>query len=285
MKHIVGFSGGIDSQEAAARVIEKYGPDDTILLNSSAGNWEDPLTIQFVKDYSRDVHLVITVDAIHADIWETPGFAEKRGFDSNAPLTFEDMVRIKGRPPSRTAQFCTTILKLKPQRRWMRDYFGPNGPCAYEDFARYTGVRRDESHARKNFPDTEWDDFFDCPVFHIIVGLTKPECFEGAKRRGEAINPLYMMGFGRVGCAPCVNSNKEDILNWDARRPEAIGRVRGLEERSGVTFFPPIVPHIKGNNSIDQVIEWAQTSRGGRQQLFPILHEREACESKYGLCE
>lgn len=285
MKHIVGFSGGIDSQEAAARVIERFGAEDTILLNSSAGNWEDPLTIQFTLDYSRDVHPVITVDALVSDIWETPGFAETKGLDGNKILTFEEMVRIKGRSPSRVAQFCTSILKLKPQRRWIKTNFGPGGPYEGEDYERYTGVRRDESHARKDYPDSEWDGFYDCQVNHIIAGLTKAECFEGAKRRGEAINPLYLMGFGRVGCAPCVNSNKEDILNWDARRPEAMSRVRGLESRTGVTFFPPMVPGNKNYNSIDKVIEWARTSRGGRQQLFPILHEREACESKYGLCE
>lgn len=284
MKHIVGFSGGIDSQEAAARVIERFGANDTILLNSSAGNWEDPITIQWVKDYSRDVHQVITIDAIHADMWETPGFSEKRGFDSNAALTFEDMVRIKGRPPSRTRQFCTSILKLKPQRRWIREHFGIGGLYEGEAYERYTGVRRDESHARKDYPDTEWDDFFDCQVNHIIAGITKSECFEGAKRRGETINPLYTMGFGRVGCAPCINSGKEDVLNWELRRPDMISKVRGMEQRTGRTFFSPMVPGFPMNN-IDQVIEWAKTARGGRQQLFPIMHEREACESKYGLCE
>lgn len=284
MKHIVGFSGGIDSQEAAARVIERFGAIDTILLNSSAGNWEDPLTIAFVHNYSAKVHPVITIDAIYADLWETPGFAETRGFNSNDVLTFEDMVRVKGRPPSRKVQFCTTILKLKPQRRWIRAHFGVGGEYEGQDYERYTGVRRDESHARKNYPDSEWDSFFDCQVNHVIAGLTKAECFEGAKRRGEEINPLYLMGFGRVGCAPCVNSGKEDVLNWELRRPDMILKVRGLEERTGRTFFPPMVPGLPMNN-IDQVIEWAKTARGGRQQLFPIMHEREVCESRYGLCE
>jgi tRNA U34 2-thiouridine synthase MnmA/TrmU len=58
MKHIVGFSGGIDSQEAAARVINKFGAEDTILLNSDAGQNEDPLTIWFIENYSKNVHEV-----------------------------------------------------------------------------------------------------------------------------------------------------------------------------------------------------------------------------------
>jgi 3'-phosphoadenosine 5'-phosphosulfate sulfotransferase (PAPS reductase)/FAD synthetase len=284
MKHVVGFSGGIDSQECAAQVIARFGADDTILLNSNAGGWEDPLTIEFVEWYSMHVHPVIVVHALVSDMWETPGFAETKGLDGNAVLTYQEMCRIKGRPPARRAQFCTSILKLKPQRRWMRQEFGPVGQHPGEEFERYTGVRRDESAARANYPDREWDDFFDCYVNHPIAAFTKEQCFAGAKARGEEINPLYRLGFNRVGCAPCINSGKADIMNWLARRPEMIDKVRLMERDQGRTFFAPVVPGM-ATNTIDQVIEWSQTGRGGRQPyLFPIL-EREACESKYGLCE
>lgn len=278
MKHIVGFSGGIDSQEAAARVIARFGPEDTILLNSDAGGNEDPLTIDFIARYSATVHPVITTPALVKDLWVTEGYAEQRGFDGEAPLSFLDMIRIKRRPPSRKAQFCTSILKLAPQKRWIEENLRG------EDYERYTGVRRDESPARRNYPDREWDTYFDCYVNHIIAGLSKAECFAGAAARGEEINPLYKMGFGRVGCAPCINSGKEDILNWMIRRPEMIDKIRAWEQKAGVTYFPPILPGAH-HNSIDQVVEWAQTKRGGYKTLFPIMFDREPCESKYGLCE
>jgi 3'-phosphoadenosine 5'-phosphosulfate sulfotransferase (PAPS reductase)/FAD synthetase len=176
-------------------------------------------------------------------------------------------------------------LKLAPQLRWMQKAFGVGGQYEGQDYERYTGVRRDESTARKDYPDREYDTYFDCFVTHIIAGITKEECFAGARARGEEINPLYMMGFGRVGCAPCVNSGKEDILNWVLRRPIMIDKIRQWETETGYTYFPPMVPGLLTNNTIDQVVEWARTARGGRKQLFPIMHERESCESKYGLCE
>ena len=37
MKHIVGFSGGIDSQAAALWVLNRFPREDVILLNSDAG--------------------------------------------------------------------------------------------------------------------------------------------------------------------------------------------------------------------------------------------------------
>ena len=284
MKHIVGFSGGIDSQACARWVLNRFPPEDVVLTNSNAGGWEDPLTIEFVDWYSRHVHPVVVVQAVVADMWQTPGFAETKGLDGTAPLTFEEMCRIKGRPPSRKAQFCTEILKLIPQRRWIREQFGVGGAFEGQDYTRYKGVRRDESNTRRETPLETWDDYFDCPLFAPIFDWTKTMCFDYVKAHGEQFNPLYTMGFNRVGCAPCINSSKEDILNWHARRPEMIDKVRGLEERTGRTFFFP-VDRDGRTNRIDEVIRWAQTSRGGNQVRLPVMHEREGCESKYGLCE
>ena len=284
MKHIVGFSGGIDSQACALWVRNRYPKEDVILTNSDAGGWEHRLTKEFVAWYSENVHPVLSTPARVKDMWITPGFAETKGMDGEAILTFEEMVKIKGRPPSRKAQFCTEKLKLIPQKRWLAEAFGPGGQYAGEDYCRYTGVRRDESESRKNAPIESWDEWFDCPLHYPIADWTKQMCFDYVKAHGEQVNPLYSLGFNRVGCAPCINSGKDDVANWDRRSPETIDKVRALELYTGRTFFHPCVPG-KYTNTIDEVVEWARTSRGGRQQLLPVLHEREACESKYGLCE
>lgn len=286
MKHIVGFSGGIDSQACALWVRQRYPSEDIILTNSNAGAWEDPLTVEFVDFYSRTVFPVTHTNAKVKDLWETPGFAETRGLDGEADLTFEMMCKVKGRPPSRKAQFCTEILKLRPQKRWLLQAFGLGGQFEGQDYCRYVGVRRDESEGRRNYPMEQWDSFFDCQIFAPLVEWSKPDCFRYVRDAGEPINPLYRLGFNRVGCMPCINISKEDIRLIQIRRPEAIEKVRGLERRNGFTFFHPI--RRKGVlTPIDQVVAWAQTSRGGseKQETFPILNERPSCESKYGLCE
>jgi 3'-phosphoadenosine 5'-phosphosulfate sulfotransferase (PAPS reductase)/FAD synthetase len=294
VKHIVGFSGGIDSQAVAGLVIDEYGKD-TILLNSNAGGNEDPLTDLFVEWYSVNVYPVVRVNAIVADLWKTPNYLDVAKTketavakavadirDDHDALTFAGMIRFKRRPPSRTNQFCTEILKLRPQKRWIAEHFGVGGQFEGESYVRYTGLRRDESENRKNTPNQEFDEFFDCEVFHLIAEWTKDRCFEFVKNRGEKINPLYMLGFNRVGCAPCVNCSKEDILNWLERRPEMIEKVREMERETGYSYFPPIVPG-SHHNRIDEVLAWAKTTRGGKQ--FALPRQRPACESKYGLCE
>jgi len=277
MKRIVGFSGGIDSQATARWVRDRYAPSEIILLNSDAGGNEDPITTDFVEEYSRTVFPVIQVHAVISDMWTTEGFAETKGLDGSARLSFELMMLIKRRAPSRKAQFCTEILKLIPQRRWVQENIS-------EDFERYVGLRRDESSSRRKIQERNWDQFFDCYVNYPLATWTKEECFKYVLDCGEPINPLYKLGFNRVGCAPCINSSKEDIVNWVIRRPEMIDKIRRWEASLGRTYFAPMVPGLTINN-IDQVIEWAKSKRGGRQKTFEIMHERPACESKYGLCE
>jgi 3'-phosphoadenosine 5'-phosphosulfate sulfotransferase (PAPS reductase)/FAD synthetase len=285
-KHIVGFSGGIDSQACARWVLDRFPGEDVILLNSDAGGNEHPLTTSFVEEYSRTVHPVIVVQPLTLDMWKTEGFAETKGLNSNDPLTFERMMLLKGRPPSRKAQFCTEVLKLRPQKRWV-------AANVTEEYERYTGLRRDESEYRRLTPIREWDDYFDCWVNHPLAELGKQACFDMVK--GEPINPLYSLGFGRVGCAPCINSGKDDITRWATRFPEMIAKIRGWEALTHQTFFSPCVPGIQPrldgrgkisvHNWIDEVVDWAKTDRGGFQ--FNILKGLEvpSCESKFGLCE
>jgi len=281
MKHIVGFSGGIDSQACARWVLNRFPAEDVILLNSNAGGNEHKLTEAFKREYSAKVFPLTEVFPVVSDNWKTPGFAEKKGLDGNEPLTFLRMIEIQHRPPARNAQFCTEILKLRPMKRWH------DANLQDVEFEVYRGVRRDESEKRKNTPFREWDDYFDCYTNSPLADWTKQMCFDYVKAHGEPINPLYSLGFERVGCAPCgVGSSKDQIRAWADRFPERIDELDAWEQKSELTYFPPIVPWKRaGFNTVREVVEWSRTDRGGRQ--FNILNtlERPSCESKFGLCE
>lgn len=289
MKHIIGFSGGIDSQAAANWVLDRFPAQDVILLNSDAGGNEHPLTTEFLRWFSDNVHPVIFLRATWADIYTTDQkdmrVALRRGreksiaagHDPDEPIQFVDLAILKGRWPSRMAQFCTSKLKVFPSLRWI--VANIEG-----DLVRYSGVRRDESSNRKDTPEAEWDDSFGCEIRHPIVAWTKERCFADAAGRGQKVNELYRLGFSRVGCAPCINSSRADIANWAKRFPAMIHKVRDWEKRSGRTFYAPMVPG-KEINWIDEVVDWANCVRGGRQFALEVLLAPATCESKYGLCE
>ncbi len=279
MKYIVGYSGGIDSQAALLWSLENYDPADVMAVNTQAGRNEHPLTVAHVAEISRTVCHIEVVTPRISDIWYGPGRNEVASLipRANEELTFEELAKWKHRFPSRRAQFCTEFLKLRPIRRWI-------GENVADEYERVSGIRNDESAARASRQPREWDDFFDCWLVNPIVTWTKQECFDYVKRSGQPINPLYTLGFNRVGCAPCINSGKDDITNWALRFPEMIDKVRDWERSVGKTFFAPCVPGMV-LNFVDDVVAWAKTSRGGRQSVFPILQEPQSCESKYGLCE
>jgi 3'-phosphoadenosine 5'-phosphosulfate sulfotransferase (PAPS reductase)/FAD synthetase len=280
---LVGFSGGVDSQACAWWVRQQFPPEQVLLLNSDAGGNEHPMTTEFVAAYSRQVFPVVTVTAQVQDLGTRgtqPGATRdrRREFGETDALTFDRLAYIKQRFPSRKAQFCTEHLKLMPQKRWIETFLRGRGVA----FERYIGVRCDESALRATTPASAWDTFFGCQIHYPVRCWTKPEVFAVLKQAGEPINPLYTLGFNRVGCAPCINNSKQDILNWAIRFPEMIDKVRTWEQRVGRTFFAPIVPGL-AINWIDEVVAWARTSHGGKQ--FAFVFAPSACESKYGLCD
>lgn len=282
-KHVVGFSGGIDSQAVARWVLNRNDSADVVLLNSDAGGNEHPMTTEFIGWYSDNVHPVQVVSPIVADMGSRgsrPGATRDRRqrYSETDALTFDRLAEIKGIFPSRKMQFCTEYLKLAPAKRWQDEHLAD---C---EVIRYSGVRREESQARRDAQARGYDDYFNCELVQPIVDWTKQMCFDYVQAHGEQVNPLYTLGFNRVGCAPCVNSSKNDIRQWATRFPEMIDKVDEWEQRTGLTFFR--MPREDGTlRFVRDVVRWSMTRRGGVQYDLLVLDGPPACESRYGLCE
>lgn len=210
--------------------------------------------------------------------------------------SYLDLCLWKGRFPSRRAQFCTQELKRRMLDRFLSDRLA-------EGFfvESWRGERRDESARRRDYAEREevaegWT------VVRPVVTWTAKQVIDFIISRGKPLNPMYSRGFNRVGCAPCINSSKDDLLNWVRRYPDVIDRLREWEvlvgqaaKRGGSTFFHVDAPEgVKWTTeqafaacNIDVVVEWAKTSRGGKQ--YDLLRHADmgegGCSSNYGLCE
>ncbi len=122
------------------------------------------------------------------------------------------------------------------------------------------------------------------------------------KRHGLDPNPLYLHGHKRVGCYPCIYSDKAELRLIAERAPGRIDRIRHLEgrvTREAVsrdrnkssrerTMFHKESPGQADRTKhpmpiIDEAVEWARTSRGGRQLLLLNDDGREGC-MRWGLC-
>ncbi len=205
---------------------------------------------------------------------------------------FLDLCMLKGRFPSRKAQFCTERLKRDMAVAFQIDLID-----AGYNVISWQGVRRDESHNRRNAKKIErigpnlW-------AFRPLVEWNKLECFDHSAHLGIQPNPLYRQGMNRVGCMPCINARKDEVREISVRFPDHLVRIGEWErvvsqcsKRGFSTFFHKTdgltgsPATIFSRSKIDEVIEWARTSRGGRQyDLLAHVAEPTACASAYGLC-
>lgn len=278
--NVVAFSGGIDSQAVALHLRRLQSSTPLILLFCDTGN-ENPLTLDFVANYSAKVHPVRICTPEVGDLGDADRAARRREeLPDNLRLTMLDLAVLKGRFPSPTRRFCTQYLKLEPMKRWIRQNVDP-------DFELWLGIRADESSARAKQPVREWSELHDCHVNRPLLYWTKEQCFKFVLGAGEDINPLYRMGFARVGCSPCIMYSKDQIRTWAYQCPNDVEKIRAWEAQTGRYYFGQVLPG-KRMGPIDEVIKWSRTAHGGKRNDLPLLEQQlreQSCTSIYGLCE
>ncbi|MBF0185363.1 MAG: hypothetical protein HQM06_13410 [Magnetococcales bacterium] len=109
------------------------------------------------------------------------------------------------------------------------------------------------------------------------------------------------MGFSRVGCMPCINASKEEIRQIARLFPERIEMVREWERQVQIQSKQNKIVHFfrvdktplgakTGNPNvatIDHVVQWARTTRGGNVDQFSFGFDDEifSCMSALGACE
>lgn len=197
---------------------------------------------------------------------------------------FLDMMLWKGRAPSTKAQFCTEHLKLWPILFYLWQHF----PKDQFEWVMFTGIRAGESLRRSRMQPFSWNDFFDCLSIMPMLYETKEFELSFLESLGIPPNPLYALRFKRVGCFPCIYSNKEELSNlpdW------AWGRLNMYEGRLNRSWFPAGILPGKPEGyipSILEVREWCLTSRGGKQyDLFKSVRTEDApsCMTGWIACE
>lgn len=298
------MSGGKDSTATLLLALKQF-PETTFAAFADTGN-EHEATYEYLA-YMEE-KLGIRIERLRADF--SGGFERKRQWvltkwpEKGVPMErceraaellhpsgnpYLDLCMLRGRFPSRMAQFCTHELKTLPLTEyalWFIDEFE-------HDVWSWQGVRRDESAKRSTALGFE-DLGGGIHAFRPIAGWTAQETVDFVRSCGLELNPLYKQGMNRVGCMPCINTNKAELAEISRRFPEHIERiaeweriVRDVSKRGESSFFPSPdngQGELRGRN-ITQYVRWAKTLRGGKE-YNPIYDEPPpACASSYGLCE
>ncbi len=284
-----GLSGGKDSTATALWLIHESGePRESIRFTFCNTHNEH----QFVYDH-------IAMLSEYVQKWgcaPVVTLEPERGFF--------DLAKWKNRFPSRKARFCTQFLKVIPSRedvmRLIRD--------DYEVIV-HSGVRAGESRDRAKLIERGFSDMFACVVNRPLLHWTLQQVLDYHKRFNVPLNPLYGYGAKRVGCFPCINSNKAEIKLISIHFPERIDELRRQEGQFGGTtndistffarktvplrFRSKTVQTKKGPMlvaTIDDVVRWSHTGKRARERtpvLFEDFYDDDTlvCPSGAGMCE
>ena len=190
MKHFVLISGGKDSTATLLKLLEQNTEVEGLFCDTG---WEHPYTYQYIKELEKFTNV-----KIH---WV-----------KNEEKSMLDIVE-KYLPTDRY-RTCTMYLKETPTRHFLRQ-FKP------EEVILYSGVRKDESSARsKRYKGITADGLYDSKYSiksqivkecYPIIDWTTEQVKLYIKEQGFYLNPLYSLGFNRVGCFPCICSSTSDI--------------------------------------------------------------------------
>lgn len=313
-RHVVSVSGGKDSTATYLLALERLDGNFEAVF-ADTGN-EHEATYEYVArlhertggpkvqivraDFSRELaRKRAYLESGKATARAVNPWTEERVRDVLAAefepsgVPFLDLCRTKGMFPSRKSAFCSQLLKRVPI---FNQYFSPILEHGIS-VVNWQGIRAEESARRSCYPMWELSPESEfLTIYRPLIGWSVEDVASMHRRHGLRLNPLYGLGFSRVGCMPCIQSNKQDIRLISRLFPEHIAKIRKWERivrafsRLGqVTFFHR--RDTMGSSvpvGIDTVVQWSMTRRGGHQ--FDLLAytappTSHVCIYAGGLCE
>ena len=259
---VLSLSGGKDST-ACALLLERNGIEFHSVFFDTG--WEHPVLYDYIEKTLK------------------PRFGSIEVLKSKAfPMGMAQAVRHKGIFPSRRIRWCTDELKIRPRDAYLKKLEGP--------VINVVGIRREESPRRARYSRWQYNEKLDVDMYHPLVDHTVDDVIRMHREGDLAPNPLYLQGLERVGCFPCINARKAEVAKLPDLYPARVNEIEQLErelvgrsEHSAArVFFGPRIGAEGGG--IRQVVEWAQTDRGGMQfKLFDNTAE-DGC-TRWGLCD
>lgn len=176
-KHVIQFSTGIGSLAAAARVAERHGTADMVLLFADT-TIEDPDNYRFARDAAAYLGLPLTTVADEAGRDPMQVMRDKRWLGN-----------------SRLAH-CSTYLKTIPCRNWLEANADPDDTVLYvgidwSEMHRIPGNRKGWDPWRVEYPMTE-------PPY-----VDKHQMLAAARKAGIEPPSMYADGYPHANCGGC----------------------------------------------------------------------------------
>lgn len=267
-----GVSGGKDSQAAATWLVKESGcPSEKIRVTFCDTGNEHQWTYDHVKYIGKCLGIDIITIKNELDFYQ---YAEKKGMF-----------------PRPIYRFCTTYLKMEVTQKYINQFEN-------KKVLLISGIRAEESTKRAKMEPFYWNDYFACDTYLPLFTWTLREVWKYLADHDQHVNPLYSLGARRVGCFPCMMSNKHEIRMIAEKFPDRIDMIRGWENKINSTFFAIRTAPDRFSSkecvgkdgikyklaTIDDIVEWSKTARGGKNYEFNF-DDSPTCINNSGSCE
>lgn len=266
MEMILSYSGGKDSTATLIHLIKVLGIKPIVVFCDTGNESKD--TYKYIDYVSGLLSAWIGSEIITV----------KGEYD------FLSLAIKKKGFPSMKRRFCTEWLKIVPFLRWLelQEYS--------ENCTVITGIRAEESRARALRKEHEPKSTYGRPLWNPLIKWRAKEVFDIHKKYKVDINPMYKKVAKRVGCNPCVNAGRIELLVLDKYDPDRVAEIREWEKKTGLSYLPrrkkdkftgePLIW------SIDQHIAWARGLITGQMDLGSINDDSSVCAyAGLGICE
>ena len=274
----VGVSGGKDSSAALLWLVRESGIDHSKIQATfcDIGN-DHEWTLEHIHLLSERVFPIHIIKPI-------------RGF--------YDMCRWEKTLPNPVARFCTRLLKIEPTADYIRKLRWCWEPISV------SGVRAEESTDRAKLPEWDYNGIMNCYQWRPLIKWSLDDVFAIHKRHNIPLNPLYSIGAQRVGCWPCIMSQKSEIRNISLKFPARIETLRAFENEMDKVIGRPYASFFQGGKipkrfhtkdiisakgkkmktcSIDDVVRWSMTGKQAKGSYLDKPEKETGCQS--GFCE
>jgi 3'-phosphoadenosine 5'-phosphosulfate sulfotransferase (PAPS reductase)/FAD synthetase len=311
MKILVFYSGGKDSQASMIWSVKKYGADMCEAVFCDTG-WENPATYEHIKETTGQLGVKLVTlknKKYFPGPEDDPLFYKKYRSVWGKMLGMIYLAIKKKRFPSTKARFCTEELKSKPAIDYVlsqtENVIVIEGIRKNESFSRslmtaqctyfkyyFEPLANGKTHSYRKKEIVEWCKHYNADKLRPVFDWTAQQTIDYIRENGQQPNPLYFMGFTRVGCFPCIMSRQGAIKRIIENHPEQWKFLKEKEAEIGTTFFPP-----------SYIPNWAATGRTKGGKVFCTAEDIEkylrnknltgdlfdddtpSCMSAYGLCE